>query len=179
MIPFLIFIDGPMGSGKTTSTKLLNQKLPDSARIALPDIKRLVPNYQESEGTLSVAREVMKAMTTVYLSADVSVIIECISKAEGIASFQAIAEKHNASFFVYRLTASKETRWKRVQARTCEMMGVSELPPEKIKELEGYFEPNHAFYINNPVLISKTIDTELMKPEQVADHIISELKSIK
>jgi predicted AAA+ superfamily ATPase len=47
--PFLIFVDGPMGSGKTTTTKLLNTELPDTARIAFPDIKRLIPNYSENE----------------------------------------------------------------------------------------------------------------------------------
>lgn len=52
--PFLILIDGPMGSGKTATSKLLSQKLPDAARVALPDIKRLIPNHNEKEETLLI-----------------------------------------------------------------------------------------------------------------------------
>src|ERR1035437_7202222 len=143
--PFLILVDGPMGSGKTTTTKLLSEKLPGAARVALPDIKRLVPNYRENEKTLEVIREIMKVMVDKYLELGVSVIVEVITKADSIESFRSIALKHNASFFAYRLSAPKEIRMERVCERTKEMMGVEELPPAKITELKGYFEPNDQF----------------------------------
>ena len=165
-----------MGSGKTTTTKLINQKLPDSARIALPDIKRLVPNYKETEGTLSVVREVMKVMIDKYLECGVSVVVECISKSEGVEAFKAIAESRNAAFRAYRLTAPKDERWSRVQERTREMMDVPELSPEKIAELEGYFEPNHQFYIDNPIPKAELIDTDQLSADDVAEIIISTLK---
>lgn len=74
--PFLILIDGPMGSGKTNTSKLLNEKMPDTARVALPDINRLIPNYGENQHTLHVIREVMKVMVDKYLEHGVSVVIE-------------------------------------------------------------------------------------------------------
>lgn len=173
--PFLILIDGPMGSGKTTTSKLLNQNMPDTARVALPDIKRLIPNYGENKETLHVIREVMKAMVDKYLEHGVSVVLEQISKADSVAVLQEIADKHNANFYPYRLTAPKDLRWERVQERTRDMMDVDALPEEKIKTLEGFFEPNHQFYLYNPIEQAETIDTSDNKPEEVADLILGKI----
>jgi len=173
--PFLIFIDGPMGSGKTTTTKLLNQKLPDTARIAMPDIKRLVPNYKENPNTLVVLRDVMTAMIDTYLRHGVSVIVELVTKADGIEMLKSIAEKHNATFYGYRLFAHEDTRQTRVHKRTKEMMSVSELPQTKIDELTDYITKNNQFYVDNPVSSIESIDTTEINPEQVAEIIVSKL----
>lgn len=173
--PFLILIDGPMGSGKTTTSKLLNQKLPDTARIALPDIKRLVPNFREDPKTLNTIREVMRAMIETYLKNGVSVVVEQITKADGAQLLKEIAERNNATFYGYRLTAPKEIRWDRVLERTKGMMEVTVLPQSKIDELAGYFEPNHQFYIENPIEISEMIDTKELGTDEVTDLIIGNL----
>lgn len=164
-----------MGSGKTTTSKLLNQKMPDTARVALPDIKRLIPNYGENEHTLHVIREVMKVMVDKYLEHGVSVVLEQISKGDGVAVLEKIASKHNANFCPYRLTAPKDLRWERVQERTKGMMNVDVLPEEKIKTLEGFFEPNHQFYLDNPIEQAETIETSDKTPDEVADVIIGKL----
>ncbi|MDE1940583.1 MAG: AAA family ATPase [Patescibacteria group bacterium] len=173
--PFLILVDGPMGSGKTTTTKLLNQMLPDTARVALPDIKRLVPNYKENEKTLMVIREVMKAMIDKYLEFGVSVIVEQITKVDGVQALREIATKRDANFYAYRLTAPKDDRLKRVHERTRVMMAVAELPQSKIDELSGYFEPNHQFYLDNPINTIESIDTQNLSPEKVAEIIIGKI----
>ncbi len=173
--PFLIFIDGPMGSGKTTTTKLLNQRLPDTARVAMPDIKRLVPNYKENKNTLVILRDVMGAMIDTYLQHKVSVIVELVTGAEGIEILKKIAEKHGAQFFGFRLNAHKDSREKRVHERTKEMLGVTELQQTKIDELTGYFEPNNQFYLDNPVNGIEYIDTEKMSPEEVVEFIIGKV----
>jgi len=38
---FLILIDGPMGAGKTTASKLLHKKLLGTARVPLDEIKKI------------------------------------------------------------------------------------------------------------------------------------------
>ena len=172
---FLIVIDGPMGSGKTTTTKILNQKLPDTARIALPDIKRLIPNYKESPGELSVVREVMKTMCDTYLKLGISVIVECVSKAEGMRMFETVARAHGANFYSYRLTAPKDVRWERVLERTLIMMDTNMIPEFKVVELQSYFEPNHKFYLENIIDFSTIIETDISSSEEVAEMIYKKL----
>lgn len=164
-----------MGSGKTTTSKSLNQKLPDTARVALPDVKRLVPNFREDPKTLNTIREVMRAMIETYIKNDVSVVVEQITKADGAQLLKEIAERNEATFYGYRLTAPKEIRWNRVLERTKGMMEVTELPQSKIDELARYFEPNHQFYIDNPIEISEMIDTGELHTEQVIARIIHNL----
>ena len=169
--PFLIFIDGPMGSGKTTITKLLNEELPDTARIAFPDIKRLIPNYKENEKTIPIIKQVMKVMIDKYLEHGVSVVVEQVTRQEGIELLKEIAEKHNAAFFAYRMNAPRDVRWERVQERTRQMMEVDILPKSKIEELYGYFEPNNEFYEENPSAWSIEIDTVTNSPAEVTEFI--------
>jgi broad-specificity NMP kinase len=174
--PFLIFIEGPMGSGKTTTSKLLNQRLPDTARIAMPDIKRLIPNYKENKNTLVILRDVMNGMVDTYLKHNVSVIVELVTKADGVEILRETAKKYDARFFGYRLSAPKDIREKRVHDRTRETLGVETLTQEKIIELSEYFEPNDRFFIYNPISNGVLpIDTEKMSPEEVVEWIIKRI----
>ena len=56
------------------------------------------------------------------------------------------------------------------------MMAVAELPQSKIDTLIGYFEPNDAFYIDNPVPGAEVIDTQTMSSEEVTEIIIQKIK---
>jgi len=174
--PFLIFVDGPMGSGKTTTTKLLNTELPNTARIAFPDIKRLIPNYKENEKTIPVIKDVMAVMIDKYLEHGVSVVVEQITKQEGIEKLKQIADKYEANFFAYRMSASKEERWKRVKERTRQMMEVEQLPESKVEELRGYFEINNNFYEENPSDLSVEISTSVHRPEEVTEIIKNKIQ---
>ncbi len=175
MKKFLILIDGPMGSGKTTTSKLVNEWLPDTARIALPDVKRLVPNFRENDKTLAIVRDVMWVMIEKYLEHGISVIVEQITSTDGILPLIQVAVAHGAEFHAFRLTAQKEVRLQRVYERTKEMMKVSELPEAKIAEMNGYFEPNDQFYIENPIPEAIVIDSEKLSSEECADLIIAKL----
>jgi len=174
--PFLVFVDGPMGSGETTTTKLLNAELPDSARIAFPDIKRLIPNYTENETTIPIIKDVMSVMIETYLEHGVSVIVEQITKQEGIEALKEVALKHGARFHAYRLTAPKDVRWERVNERTRDMMEAEALPDAKVNELLGYFDPNDEFYRDNPSNVSVQIDTMTNAPGAVAELIKCDLE---
>ncbi len=177
MKKFLALIDGPMGSGKTTTSKLLNQKLPDSARIALPDVKRLVPNFRENKKNLAVVREVMSVMIKKYLENGVSVVLEQITSIDGITTLKQIAEAHDAGFHIFRLTAPKDVRLLRVYDRNKEMMAISELPQSKVDELNEYFEVNDQFYMDNHLEEAEIVDTQKLDIDQCTDMIISRLSA--
>jgi len=172
---FLILVDGPMGAGKTTTTKLLNKRFPNAARVARADIKRLIPNHRENEKSLSITREVMRAIIDKYLERGISVIVESMSKTDGAEDLRRMAQKHGATFNAFRLTAPADLRLARVHERTREMMAINELPQSKIAELAWYFELGEKFFIDVPLDIAKTINTESMTPDQVANALIERL----
>ena len=173
--PFIILVDGPMGSGKTSTTKLLNQKLPNAARVARADIKRLIPNYRENEESLSLTRDVMHAMIDKYLEHGVGVIVELMTRTEDAEDLLGMAHKHGATFNAFRLTAPADLRLARVHERTREMMAINELPQSTIDVLAWNFELDEKFFIDNPLDVAETIDMQSMTPEQVANAIIERL----
>ena len=173
---FIIQIDGPMGSGKTTVSKLLRQKLPDCARIALPDIKRLVPNFRENEITLKIIRDVILSMADIYLQNKICIIVEQISAPEDLIRLTKLSTKHNASLHAFRLTAPRDLRLKRVLERSKESYGVTELAQSKILELETYFNANEKFYDENPLSEAQIIDSEINNPDEIVEKIIGDLE---
>lgn len=173
--PYIIHVDGPMGSGKTSTTKLLNQKLPNAARVARADIKRLIPNYRENEEFHSLTRSVMHAMIDKYLEYGVGVIVELMSDAEGAEDLKGLAQKYGASYHAFRLTAPADLRLARVHARTREMMAINELPQSIIDVLVWNFELDEKFFSDNPLDVAETIDTHSKTAEQVANAIIERL----
>ena len=44
---FLILIDGPMGSGKTTISQILHSKLKRTAYIGLDRVKRFISDFKK------------------------------------------------------------------------------------------------------------------------------------
>ncbi len=173
---FIILIDGPMGSGKTTLSKLLSQKLPDFARIALPDIKRFVPNFRENEATLKIIRDVILSMANTYLQNGVSIIVEQISSSKDLINLKELSTRHNSSLYAFRLTAPQDLRLKRVLERSKESLGVIELSNSKILEIEEYFKANEMFYHENPLIEATIIDSEINNPDEISKKIIEELE---
>jgi predicted kinase len=172
---FIILVDGPMGSGKTSTTKLLNQKLPNAARVARADIKRFIPNYEENEESLSLTRDVMHAMINKYLEHGVGVIVELITRSEDAEYLLAMAHKYGATFNAFRLTAPADLRLARVHERTREMMAINELSQSTVDVLADNFERDEQFFVDNPLDVAETIDTQSMTPEQVANAITERL----
>ena len=173
--PFIILVDGPMGSGKTSTTKLLSQKLPNAARVARADIKRLIPNYSENGEFLSLTRDVMHAMIDKYLEYGVGVIVELMTNTEGAEDLLRMAHKYGATYNVFRLMAPADLRLARVHGRTREMMAINELPQSTIDVLAWNFELDEKFFIDNSLDVAETIDTQFMTPEQVVNVIIERL----
>ena len=172
---FLILIDGPMGSGKTTTSKLLHQRLPGTARVALADVKRFISEYDTNKAFSSISRTVVRTLVDTYLAENVSVIAEYIVSDKEISDFENIAASHNAVFISIKLSAPKDLLIERVQRRTREMMDVDVLPEEKIAELDTLFERNYTFHQKNTNNNALTIDTQVLSPEEVVKRILEEM----
>ncbi len=168
---FVVLLHGPMGSGKTTVSKAINELIMSSARVALPDVRRFVSGNHLEGGEL--ARKVMLAMTESYLQNEVSVVIDVVCKAEYIDECKQLAHKYGYIFLPYYIFADSEVRWSRVCARTVEMMGVEELPESKIEELRPIFAHNQDFYDALTGELGEHLDSTAMS----VDEIITKIKS--
>lgn len=126
-LPKLILIDGPMGSGKTTVSQLLQKRMEGLvALLSLDRFKRLVSNHKpDSKIHLSLASDVGAAMTNQYLKQKVDVIVEkAFTRDEFVKDFlKKIRVK--CKRYVYQLEAPLNLRKSRVKER--------ELHPEVTK----------------------------------------------
>jgi predicted ABC-type ATPase len=170
---FIILVHGPMGSGKTTTSKLLNESFVPSARVALPDVRRLVSGNHREHG--EVTREVMLNMARTYLGQNIPVIIETVCGEEYIKKCSALAEAQGCQFYPYYISADDSIRWQRVCERTREMMNVGQLPDSKVKELEPIFADNNAFYDKQEGNLGKKLDTGNLTIEEVVQVIKAEI----
>jgi predicted ABC-type ATPase len=165
----VILLHGPMGSGKTTLSKLLHERIKPSARVALPDIKRIVSGGQPN--TADIARTIMLQMSRTYLQNDIPVIIEVVCKADYIAACETLAVEEGCAFLPYFVSADEKVRWERVCDRTAEMMGVENLPKTKLAELQPIFAHNKDFYDGLDGELGVYLDTSDLTAEEVLKKI--------
>ena len=168
---FLVIIDGPMGSGKTTTSKLLNEKLQGTARVALSDVKRFISGFDKDHKYNKISQEIILVMVDEYLKRGISVVVEWAMKVERVEIFKEIAKKYDARCFVYQFYAPKELLINRVKERTRSLLGVPQLAENNIKNIEDNFENNYNFHKENRYRDAIVFDSEKMTPEQMANQI--------
>ena len=166
---FIILLHGPMGSGKTTTSKLLHESIVPSARVALPDVRRLVSGNHREHG--EITRQVMLDMASSYLRAGVPVVIETVCGEEYIKRCATLANEHDCQFHAYYISADENIRWQRVCERTRQMMEVEQLPDSKIEELKPIFADNKSFYDKQSGDLGEVLDTSGLSIEAVVERI--------
>jgi len=169
----VILLHGPMGSGKTTVSKKLNELIVPSARVALPDIRRIVSGDHRENA--DIARVSMLDLTESYLKQAIPVIVEVVCKADYIEQYKELSEKHSVTFLPYYIYADSETRWERVCARTAAMMELDTLPQSKVDELKPIFTHNQDFYDSLQGELGTHLNTTDLSVASVVAKIQSEL----
>ena len=170
---FIILLHGPMGSGKTTTSKRLHEIIVPSARVALPDMRRLISGNHREHG--EITRNVMLDMTRSYLKQDMPVIVETVCGEGYIKEYADIALKNECLFLPYHINADESIRWNRVCERTRQMMNLSELPLVKEDELKPIFAENKVFYDKQEGNIGNLLDTSNLTTDEVISKILSDL----
>ena len=170
---FLILLHGPMGSGKTTTSKLLHESIVPSARVALPDVRRLVSGNHRQHG--DITRQVMLDMTHSYLRSNIPVIIETVCGEEYIKKCAELATSNACQLYAYYITADDTIRWQRVVERTRQMMDVAQLPDSKMEELKPIFSDNQDFYTGQNGDLGQIIDTSGLTIDEVVLKIKDEV----
>ena len=166
-----------MGAGKTTVSKLLNERLEGTARIALADVKRFISGFEKDHKYNKISQEIILVIADEYLKRGISVIVEWAMKKERVETFIEIAKKYEARFFVYLLDAPRELLIQRVKNRTALLLDKSELPEQNIKNIEENFEKNYSFHVENRYKDAVVLGSEKLAPEQIVEHILGQINN--
>ena len=166
--PFLILIDGPMGSGKTTVSQLLHKKLKRTSHIGLDRIKRYISDFKRNPKDNEISRNIVFAMTDAYLKQGINVIVEQGMRDTHINAFKKIAKKNKIKCFIYQLDAPKKLLFERVHKRTA-LLG-------KPKTSTARIERNYKIHLANKYKHMNIFNSEKLNPEQIAKLILKDLK---
>lgn len=172
----LVVIDGPMGSGKTTTVQLLNSKLNGTAILSRSEIKKFINNFDEGSHN-KVVQNVTTVMVDEFLKNGVSVIVEWAMRSERVEAFKEMAKKYNARCFVYELDAPKDMLLKRVEERTRILLHKEELPAENKENVRINFEKNYSFRTDHKYKGATIIDSSILNTEEIVAKILTDLKS--
>ena len=164
---FLLLIDGPMGSGKTTVAKILHGRLKRTAYLGLDRVKSIISDFKRNPFDNEISRNVELAMTKEYLKQGINVIVEQGMTLRHIKAFKKIAKKYNANLFIYQLDAPKKLLTERVFERA-KLKG-------KFKPSKARVERNYKIHLKNKDKGAVVFDTEKLSLQQIIKHILKEL----
>ncbi len=169
----LIVIDGPMGSGKTTVSKLLQERIKEkTALVCLDKLKRMVSqNKLDNIIHLELAHEVGALMANFYLKKGVNVIVEkAFTKSEFLESFLKLI-KGKPKIFIYQIEAPFEIRIKRVKER--EKNKSRGIPKNKLGEK---MTRNTAHYDELKYQKARTFDTSKLGIRKITNEILKDVE---
>jgi predicted kinase len=173
---FIVVIDGPMGAGKTTVSKLLNDNLEGTARLTLADVKRFISGFEKNHTYNKISQEIILVMVEEYLKGGISVIVEWAMKEERVSTLVAIANKYDARSYLFQLDAPKYLLLQRVKERTKDLLGMTELPEKNIPNIEENFEKNYSFHNENKYQNAMVLDSETLTPEEIVEQMLQKIK---
>ena len=163
---FVVIINGPAGSGKTTIAKELWQRLPRTALICLDDIKWAISDCGDQD--LDTASAVGQAMVKKYLEAGLNVIIEkAFLKAEYVKPFVDIAEQSKATVYQFCIEAPLPVLIERTRKRYSKR---KKMPISKVQRI-------HRDYVENRYGVTKLFDSSVVPVPKITEAILKHITS--
>lgn len=167
---FLVLIDGPMGSGKTTIGKILHSKLKRTAILSTDAIKFFISDFERGERDNAISAAVLMQMCKEYIRQEINIVLpQGFWKKEFIDPYMQFADENNLALFVYQLEAPKEMLLKRISNRPKPAQAKTPVPVERIlKNLETWESSRYE--------MGKVFDTATQSAEEIADCILQDLQ---
>ncbi len=171
MKSFMILIEGPMGSGKTTIGRLLHKELPRTAILSTDAIKFFISDFERGERDNAIATAVLIAMCKEYVKHGINILLpQGFWKKEYMEPYIAFAKENNMEVFIYQLEASRETLLERIANRPTPA-GRTPVPQERILK-------NLQTWEDNKFEAGKVFNTEKLTTEDIVKAILEDLQSV-
>jgi len=171
MKPYMIIIDGPMGSGKTTVASLLNTKLKRTAHLSMDRIKFFVSDFRRGEEDNSMTTAVLMKMISEYIRQGINLLIaQGFWKKEYMEPYIKIAKKNNLNLFVYQLEAPRTTLLERINERSKPKEAKTQVSKDRILK-------NLKMWEENKFASEKAFDTSKVSAEEIIKTILKDIKN--
>ena len=145
--PFLLLLDGMTGSGKTTVSNKLAERIPRLATIGLDKVKLFISDFERGDRDNNIGREIIIEMVRIYLTHGISVVIDQPIKSSEIAIFEKIAKEFSVPIYKVQIFADPRVAFERIVSRmktwdkpTSEDQVRSNISMFKSKKDSGFFQ---------------------------------------
>src|SRR3989344_2828868 len=172
MNKFIIILDGPMGSGKSTIGALLAKRLKRTALVNEDRIKWFISDFRRSKRDNAIVRAVFIEMCKTYLKQDISLVITqgFLKNKRPLSPFVAMARKNNFKLFVYHLNAPRKVLLQRIKSRKKSKDAKTPIAKSRI-------ERNIRMWNKNRYTIGKEFQTDKTTPKRIATEILKDIRT--
>lgn len=115
--PFLLLLDGMTGSGKTTVSNKLAERIPRLATIGLDKVKLFINDFERGDRDNNIGREIIIEATKIYLHNNISVIVDQPIRSNEVDVYENIAKEYSVPIYKIQMFANPEVAFKRIIER--------------------------------------------------------------
>lgn len=163
---FIMLLDGMMGSGKTTASNILKEKLPRTAIIGMDTVKLYISDFERGTRDNLIGREVVVEMARKFLDLDISVIIEQPIKDEEILIYEEMSNSFSIPCYKFQLFTTPEIAFERVMKR--QQNSKTPHPEDRVRN-------NIKLYKDKSALGFETIDTSKLSSNEAGEMILNKV----
>lgn len=164
---FLLLLDGPKGTGKSTIASLLTAALGSVVVLSLDVIRRDLPGAQATTEWNKIAFQIILDQATEALSYKKNVIIDCGLTEERFETLKKLSQNSGVSLRAYAFIAPYDVLLHRVKERDKKNGKITD---------ESRFRDTYNIVQSKTFGALTILNTHDKSPQEIANIIISELE---